>query len=112
MFRNDANTLLLKHLRHEGHARCQPSVFSRRDFLAGTLVSGAAFALSRLPGRSATETQGSSPIAVFSKIYQELKLDFEAAATVTADAGLDGVDCPVRAGGEILPERAADQLPA
>jgi len=48
---------------------------------------------------------------VFSKIYQELKLDFDAAAEVTAQAGLDGIDCPVRDGGEILPEHAAEQLP-
>ena len=112
MLRNAANPLLLKHMGRTVHASCQPSQFSRRDFLAGTFVSGAAFALSCMPGWSATETKVSSPIAVFSKIYQELKLDFEGAAAVTADADLDGIDCPVRAGGEILPERAADQLPA
>lgn len=51
------------------------------------------------------------PIAVFSKVYQELKLDFEQAADLTAEAGLDGVDCPVRPKGEIEPERAADEMP-
>jgi sugar phosphate isomerase/epimerase len=51
------------------------------------------------------------PIAVFSKVYQELKLDFEQSAAITAEAGLDGVDCPVRPAGEILPEHAADRLP-
>jgi sugar phosphate isomerase/epimerase len=51
------------------------------------------------------------PVAVFSKIYQELKLDFRQSAEVTAAAGLDGIDCAVRPGGEIQPERAAEQMP-
>jgi sugar phosphate isomerase/epimerase len=50
------------------------------------------------------------PVAVFSKVYQELKLDFAQAAEVTAEAGLAGIDCPVRPGGEILPEHAADRM--
>ena len=51
------------------------------------------------------------PVAVFSKVYQELKLDFEQSADVTAEAGLEGIDCPVRPAGEILPEYAADRMP-
>ena len=51
------------------------------------------------------------PVAVFSKLYQELKLDFEQSAEVTAEAGLDGIDCAVRDGGEIVPEQAADKMP-
>jgi sugar phosphate isomerase/epimerase len=51
------------------------------------------------------------PVAVFSKLYQELKLDFEQSAEVTAEAGLDGIDCAVRDKGEIEPERAADEMP-
>jgi sugar phosphate isomerase/epimerase len=88
------------------------AALSRRDFLTRALVSGAGLAVSRVPGWSVTEAGVAPPVAVFSKIYQELKLDFDGAAALTADAGLDGVDCPVRAGGEILPEHAADQLPA
>jgi L-ribulose-5-phosphate 3-epimerase len=38
-------------------------------------------------------------------------LNFDDAAEVTAAAGLDGVDVPVRPGGEILPEHAAEELP-
>jgi sugar phosphate isomerase/epimerase len=59
---------------------------------------------------SATESP-LPPVAVFSKLYQELKLDFQQAAEVTAEAGLAGIDCPVRPGGEILPEHAADRMP-
>lgn len=51
------------------------------------------------------------PVAIFSKLYQELKLDFEQSGAVTAEAGLDGIDCAVRAGGEILPEQAVEMMP-
>ncbi len=51
------------------------------------------------------------PVVVFSKVYQEIKLDFESAAALTAAAGLAGIDCPVRPGGEIEPGRAADDMP-
>ena len=83
----------------------------RRDFLKLAALYGSAAALGHAPGWCAVNPTASSPIAVFSKIYQELKLGFEDAAQVTAAAGLDGIDCPVRAGGEILPQNAAEQLP-
>jgi sugar phosphate isomerase/epimerase len=51
------------------------------------------------------------PVAVFSKLYQELKLSFAESAEVTAEAELDGIDCAVRDKGEIVPERAADDMP-
>lgn len=51
------------------------------------------------------------PLTVFSKVYQEVKLSYEQSADVTAAAGLDGIDCAVRPGGEVLPERVADDLP-
>jgi sugar phosphate isomerase/epimerase len=52
------------------------------------------------------------PVVIFSKAYQPLKLSFEEAAAFSVEAGLDGVDSPVRPEGEILPERATDDLPA
>lgn len=88
-----------------------PSI-SRRKFLIES--SAAAVATSVL---SATELLAASsafarlPIASFSKVHQELKLDFEETAAVTAEAGLDGIDCPVRPAGQILPEQAAEDLP-
>jgi sugar phosphate isomerase/epimerase len=85
---------------------------SRRDFVARTLAASSSVALcggSALPvlavGASA------SPIVVFSKVYQELKLSFDDAAAVTAEAGIDGIDCPVRPGGEVLPEQVTSELP-
>lgn len=77
---------------------------TRRDFLqfaaAAPLVAVAAGGNSFAP-----------PLAVFSKVYQEVKLSFEQSAEITAAAGLDGIDCAVRAGGEVLPEKAADDMP-
>ncbi|MBI5394671.1 MAG: sugar phosphate isomerase/epimerase [Verrucomicrobia bacterium] len=85
---------------------------SRRDFLTRTALASAAAALWR-PDSAAASSGGKfpPPIPVFSKLYQELKLDFDQAAELTAEAGLDGVDCPVRPKGEIEPERAADEMP-
>lgn len=88
------------------------SQLSRRSFLARAALlssSAALLDLSSLNGQCAVAP--AAPITVFSKIYQELKLDFEQAAALTADAGLDGIDCPVRPGGEIAPERAVEDMP-
>src|SRR5436190_6911561 len=108
MLRHDHKSIPLPTMLYIAPTPRQQSQFSRRDFLASSLITGAALALS---GVTSSATPIASPIAVFSKIYQELKLDFDAAAEVTAQAGLDGIDCPVRDGGEILPEHAAEQLP-
>ena len=89
-----------------------PIRYSRRDFLARATVASSAAALCGCGAFHALGAEAfSPPITIFSKIYQELKLNFEQAAELTADAGLDGIDCPVRPGGEIDPERAADDMP-
>jgi sugar phosphate isomerase/epimerase len=85
---------------------------SRREFIARTVAASSTAALcgpGAFPAFSAEQWLPS--IVVFSKIYQDLKLNFEEAATLTAEAGLDGIDCPVRPGGEILPEHAAKEMP-
>ena len=87
-------------------------VLSRHEFIARTVVATSSAALcgaGAFPALSAEQWPPS--VVVFSKIYQDLKLSFEDAAALTADAGLDGIDCPVRPGGEILPEQAAKQMP-
>jgi len=84
---------------------------TRRDFLARTAL-GCAGALAAVQFASVAADEAlASPVAVFSKVYQELKLNFEDAAALTAEADLQGVDCPVRQGGEVLPERVKDDLP-
>ncbi len=84
-----------------------PPPMNRRSFLART-----ATVLSAAAARPALGAPPwPPPVVVFSKVYQELKLDFEQAAELTEQSGLDGVDCPVRPGGEIEPDRAAEELP-
>lgn len=86
---------------------------TRRDFLAragfGAALMSTAPALVSAAAKSGLTA---CPVVVFSKVYQELKLNFDQAAELTAEAGLDGIDCPVRPGGEVLPDAVADQLPA
>ena len=85
---------------------------SRREFLAQALAASSAAALC---GGSAVAAPAQAspalPIVVFSKVYQSLKLNFDEAAALTAEAGLDGIDCALRPGGEILPEHAVQELP-
>jgi sugar phosphate isomerase/epimerase len=84
---------------------------SRRDFIQKLGLGSAGLALAG-SGRICRAAEGIPlPIVIFSKAYQPLKLSFEQAAEFTAESGLDGVDCPVRPDGEIVPERAADDLP-
>ena len=85
---------------------------SRREFLATLALTSSTLALrpasllgAESPGRAAW------PIGVFGKVYQELTLSFDESAEVTAAVGLDGIDCPVRPGGQVVPERAQDDLP-
>ena len=83
----------------------------RRSFLRTTAV-GAGCILAGKPGFASQAAEHPvPPVAVFSKVYQELKLDFAQSAEVTAEAGLEGIDCAVRPGGEILPEDAAKRMP-
>jgi L-ribulose-5-phosphate 3-epimerase len=84
--------------------------FSRRRFIAKTVAGSCAAAVApELLLRAGAAI--SSPIVVFSKVYQELKLSFDEAAALTAEIGLEGVDCPVRPAGEVSPERAREDLP-
>ena len=85
---------------------------SRRDFMGKTALGATALALSPCTVSSALAAEKlSPPIVVFSKVYQTLPLNFDEAAAVTAEAGLDGIDPPLRPAGEILPERATEDLP-
>ena len=77
---------------------------SRRAFLA----SSAALALD---GRFSTAADDSKTYRIigFTKPFQ--KLSFEEAADTVEQIGWDGIECPLRAEGQIEPERAADELP-
>ena len=85
---------------------------SRREFIVRAALASSAAVLCGTGGWRAHGAERWPPqVVVFSKIYQELKLDFADAAALTAEARLGGIDCPVRGGGEILPEHAAQQMP-
>src|SRR5438093_447832 len=45
----------------------------------------------------------------FSKAFQHLKCD--ETANLVAEVGWDGIECPVRKGGHVLPERVEEDLP-
>jgi sugar phosphate isomerase/epimerase len=93
-------------------------MLTRRSFLAQT--SATAVAAFTLPvagalAQSAPGVAGAAPaggkysIITFTKPFQ--KLSFDDTADVIAEVGYDGVELPLRANGQILPERAADELP-
>jgi sugar phosphate isomerase/epimerase len=90
-----------------------PAQCGRRRFLRGVALAAVASGVN--PGGALRGFAGGltdCPVALFTKAYQPLKLSFKEAASLTAEAGLEGIDCPVRPGGEVLPERVAEDLPS
>lgn len=81
--------------------------WNRREFI-GALAAAA-------PGLATLAAEGPSPapprfqIIAFSKAFQEL--NFEDTADLVAEVGWDGIECPVRRGGHVLPERVEEDLP-
>lgn len=94
-----------------------PAAPSRRQFLAQLAVAGAAWPLaaeaSAAQPKATAAATGPAPrpgtLHVFAKPLQWLSYD-ETAALV-AEAGYGGIDYAVRAGGHVLPEKAAQDLP-
>lgn len=86
----------------------QNGLLTRRDFLKSTTAIALALGLDSI---SAAEKESKYRFVIFSKIYQPLKMTFQEAAELTALAGYDGVDCPVREGGEIEPKNVENELP-
>lgn len=84
---------------------------NRRQFVSTLTLAGAALALHpalRLPAADAVEAKKFTLIA-FSKPFQTLS--FEDTADLVAEVGWDGIECPVRKGGQVLPEKVEDDLP-
>src|ERR1700737_1347902 len=75
------------------------SEITRRSFVSAFAAAGAA----RDP------KQPGLRLAIFSKHLQWAKWDEMAA--VAAECGFDGIDLSVRAGGHVIPERVAEDLP-
>jgi len=86
------------------------SALSRRTFLSTLAAAGAAAAIGSSPtAQAAGGKTGRNKIIAFSKPFQDLSPDDT--ADFVADVGWDGIECPVRAGGQILPERVEEDLP-
>lgn len=83
---------------------------SRREFIGTLAASGTALALSPSSSlQGAPTAPPRRPVIVFSKAFQEL--NYDATAELVAEIGWDGIECPVRKGGQVLPERIEDDLP-
>jgi len=84
--------------------------FSRRRFITRTAVSGlglASFGAPILHGQQSPAKR--FKIVGFTKPFQNLS--FDDTADLVAEIGWDGIECPVRANGQILPERVEEDLP-
>jgi sugar phosphate isomerase/epimerase len=82
------------------------SLKTRREFLATTALATGTLAVGI---KAESEGVPRFPIIGFSKPFQTLNA--EETAELVAKVGWDGIECPVRAKGQIEPERAADDLP-
>ena len=86
---------------------------SRRSLLAAAARTAVAAGTGRLLVTGTVGAQGRAREAfdtsVFSKCLQWL--DYSGMAGIAAEAGFDGVDLTVRAGGHVLPERVEEDLP-
>jgi sugar phosphate isomerase/epimerase len=82
------------------------TLHSRRNFISNLAVAGTALATA-----PALLAQSGAPykIIAFSKPFQTLSASDT--ADFVAEVGWDGIECPVRAKGQILPERVEDELP-
>ncbi|QDT05604.1 Xylose isomerase-like TIM barrel [Rubripirellula lacrimiformis] len=94
---------------------------SRRDFLAAASATAAASMFVSADSASADQKQGQAtsdsqdvkppvaPIGVFTKPLNSIS--FDEMADVLAEAGFDGIEAPVRPGGNVEPEKVEDDLP-
>lgn len=84
-----------------------PSTFSRREFLATV----AALSLTPAVEASAAEKKSAErfPLITFTKPFQTTS--FDRTAEIVAEVGWTGIECPVRAKGQVLPERVEEDLP-
>jgi sugar phosphate isomerase/epimerase len=82
---------------------------NRREFL--TAAAAGATAMASAPMSLVAESAPAKrfPLIVFSKVFQELNP--ADTADLVAEAGLDGIECPVRKGGQVEPEKVEDDLP-
>ena len=83
---------------------------ARRDFIKGACAAGAALALAGAHhSAQAAHHEQAIKVGGFTKEFQSLS--YEATADAVVEIGWDGIECPVRPGGHVLPERVEEDLP-
>jgi sugar phosphate isomerase/epimerase len=82
---------------------------SRRTFLQRAAAGTAVVAWPSARARAQTPAPTAWKVGGFTKTIQDLS--FEETARVAAEAGWDGIELALRAGGHVLPERVDDDLP-
>lgn len=85
-----------------------PSHSSRRQFFKQFALTTASLPLLGALAKLQAATKR-LPVIVFSKALQDL--NYEDTADLVAEVGWDGIECPVRRGGQVVPERIEDDLP-
>jgi sugar phosphate isomerase/epimerase len=81
---------------------------NRREFFkTTTLMTGAITA--GLPDLTYSEVKYHNKVGGFTKMYQNLS--YEETARIASEIGWDCIECPVRPGGHVLPERVEEDLP-
>jgi sugar phosphate isomerase/epimerase len=85
-----------------------PDPLSRRQFMLRSALAGSALALGARAA-AAAEQKERFQIIGFTKAFQDV--GFEQTAKVVAEIGWTGIECPVRAKGQVLPERVEEDLP-
>jgi len=82
---------------------------SRREFFARASVAGAAMTMSPLVFSAEPSAAKRFKLIAFTKPFQSLSP--AETADLVADVGWDGVEMPVRKGGQVVPEKVEDDLP-
>jgi len=81
---------------------------NRRQFVKSTSLLTGVIA-SGLPGISLSAPEIRNKVGGFTKLYQSLS--YEETARIASEIGWDCIECPVRPGGHVLPERVEEDLP-
>jgi len=80
--------------------------WTRRGFLQGAVAGGAVLAWGSV---RAQDAKPAWKVGGFTKVLQDLS--YEKTAQACVDIGWDGIECPVRGKGHVLPDRVEEDLP-
>jgi sugar phosphate isomerase/epimerase len=83
-------------------------MMNRREFVKTTSVMTGVIAAG-LPGVSLSSPKMKNKVGGFTKLFQDLS--YEETARIASKIGWDCIECPVRPGGHVLPERVEEDLP-